>query len=113
VHRGGFLSTSEVGVAPYPKVYDMKAMTPEVMSFLQDKFGKLHVNSSEGGVGIDEVMTIISGGPGTWFFLLPDNVIGKLTLDHGGIGGQAWRMSYLGLVTHGGYLVYEYGLVVA
>ena len=24
-HRGGFLSTSEVGVAPYPKVYDMNA----------------------------------------------------------------------------------------
>ncbi len=62
-HRGGFLSTSEVGVAPYPKVYDMKAMTPEVMHYLQDKFGKLHVNSSDdGGVGIDEVMTIVSGG---------------------------------------------------
>lgn len=68
-HRGGFLSTSEVGVAPYPKVYDMKAMTPEVMHYLQDKFGKLHVNSSDDGVGIDEVMTIVSGGPWTWFFL--------------------------------------------
>ena len=112
-HRGGFLSTSEVGVAPYPKVYDMKAMTPEVMAFLQDKFGKLHVNSSEGGVGIDEVMTIVSGGPWTWFFLLPDNVIGKLTLGHVGIGGQAWRISYPGLVPHGGYLDSEYGLVVA
>ncbi|NQY89806.1 MAG: hypothetical protein HRT51_19105 [Colwellia sp.] len=112
-HRGGFLSTSEVGVAPYPKVYDMKAMTPEVMAFLQDKFGKLHVNSSEGGVGIDEVMTIVSGGPWTWFFLLPDNVIAKLTLGHVGIGGQAWRISYPGLVPHGGYLDSEYGLVVA
>jgi len=112
-HRGGFLSTSEVGVAPYPKVYDMKAMTPEVVAFLQDKFGKLHVNSSEDAVGIDEVMTIVSGGPWTWFFLLPDSVIGKLTLGHVGIEGQAWRISYPGLVPHGGYLDPEYGLVVA
>ena len=37
VHNGGFLSTSEVDVPPYPKVYDMKAMTPEVVEFLQVK----------------------------------------------------------------------------
>ncbi|AXN34853.1 hypothetical protein [Vibrio coralliilyticus] len=112
-HRGGFLSTSEVGVAPYPKVYDMKAMTPEVMHFLQEKFGKLHVNSSEDGVGIDEVMTIVSGGPWTWFFVLPDNVIGKLTLSHVSLDGDAWRISYPGLVPHGGFLDAPYGLVVA
>lgn len=112
-HRGGYLSTSEEGVAPYPKVYDMKAMTPEVMAFLQEKFGKLHVNSAENGVGIDEVMTIVSGGPWTWFFSLPDNVVGKLTLGHVGLDGQAWRISYPGLGPHGGYLDSEYGLVVA
>ncbi|WP_250655129.1 hypothetical protein [Alkalimarinus coralli] len=112
-HRGGFLSTSEVGVAPYPKVYDMQAMTPEVKAFLQDKFGKLHVNSADNGVGIDEVMTIVSGGSWTWFFLLEDNVIGKLTLGHVDVGGQAWRISYPGLVPHGGYLDADYGLVVA
>ncbi|MCG9733759.1 hypothetical protein [Pseudoalteromonas shioyasakiensis] len=112
-HRGGFLSTSEVGVAPYPKVYDMKAMTPEVMHFLQEKFGKLHVNSSDDGVGIDEVMTIVSGGPWTWFFVLPDNVIGKLTLGHVSLDGDAWRISYPGLVPHGGFLDTPYGLVVA
>lgn len=113
MHRGGYLSTSEVGVAPYPKVYDMKAMTPEVKSYLQEKFGKLHVNSSESGVGIDEVMTIVSGGPWTWFFTLPENVVGKLTLGHVGLNGQAWRISYPGLVGHGGYLDADYGLVVA
>lgn len=112
-HRGGYLSTSEEGVAPYPKVYDMKAMTPEVMAFLQEKFGKLHVNSAENGVGIDEVMTIVSGGPWTWFFSLPDNVVGKLTLGHVGLDGQAWRISYPGLGPHGGFLDSEYGLVVA
>ncbi|QZO14904.1 hypothetical protein [Pseudoalteromonas piscicida] len=113
MHRGGFLSTSEIGVAPYPKVYDMKAMSSEVKFYLQEKFGKLHVNSAENGVGIDEVMTIVSGGPWTWFFLLPDNVIGKLTLGQVSNHSNAWRISYPGLVPHGGFLDSEYGLVVA
>jgi len=39
----------------------MQAMTPEVKAFLQENFGKLHVNSSDNGMGIDEVMTIVSG----------------------------------------------------
>jgi hypothetical protein len=112
-HRGGFLSTSEIGVAPYPKVYDMKAMTPEVMHYLQYKFGKLHVNSSDDGVGIEEVMTIVSGGPWTWFFVLPDNVVGKLTLEHVSLNDDAWRISYPGLVPHGGFFDAPYGLVVA
>ncbi len=112
-NRGGFLSTSEVGIAPYPKVYDMKALTPEVTAYLQEKFGKLHVNSAENGTGIDEVMSIVSGGPWTWFFLLPNDVIGKLTLGYVGLGGLGWRISYPGLVPHGGYLDPEFGLVVA
>jgi len=111
--RGGFLSTSEKGVAPYPKVYDMKAMSLDVKYFLQEKFGKLHVNSAVNGVGIDEVMTIVSGGSWTWFFLLADNVVGKLTLGHVGLNDKAWRISYPGLVPHGGFLDSEYGLVVA
>ena len=112
-HRGGYLSTSEEGVAPYPKVYDMKTLTPEVTEYLQMKFGKLHVNSAENGVGIDEVMTIVSGGPWTWFFSLPDKVVGKLTLGYVGLDDEAWRISYPGLGAHGGYLDAEYGLVVA
>ena len=112
-HRGGFLSTSEIGVPPYPKVYDMRAMSAEVKAQLQGKFGKLHVNSADNGVGIDEVMTIVSGGPWTWFFLLPDDVVGKLTLGHVGLDGPGWRISYPGLGPHGGYLDAEYGLVVA
>lgn len=34
--NGGFLSTSEIGVPPYPKVYDMKALSPEVTVYLQE-----------------------------------------------------------------------------
>jgi len=112
-HRGGYLSTSEIDVPPYPKVYDMKAMTPEVKAYLQEKFGKLHVNSADNGMGIDEVMTLVSGGPWTWFFALPDNIVGKLTLGHVGLAGQAWRISYPGLGLHGAFLDSEYGLVVA
>ncbi len=112
-HRGGYLSTSEVGVAPYPKVYDMRSMTPEVVAWVQDKFGKLHVNSADNGVGIDEVMTIVSGGPWVWFFALPNDVVGKLTLGHVGLDGHAWRISYPGLGPHGAYLDPENGLVVA
>ncbi|WP_288740256.1 hypothetical protein [uncultured Rheinheimera sp.] len=111
--RGGFLSTSEKGVAPYPKVYDMKAMAPELVHYLQKKFGKLHVNSADNGVGIDEVMTIVSGGAWTWFFVLPDNTTAKLTLGYVPADGDAWRISYPGLVPHGGFFDAPYGLVVA
>jgi len=112
-HRGGYLSTSEVGVAPYPKIYDMNAMNTQVKHYLQKKFGKLHVNSSNAGVGIDEVMTIVSGGAWTWFFVLPNNVVAKLTLGYVDSVSKAWRISYPGLVPHGGYLDSDYGLVVA
>ncbi|NNE77758.1 MAG: hypothetical protein HKN31_11880 [Pricia sp.] len=111
--RGGHLSTKEENMTPYPKIYDMKTLSPEIVLFLQEKFGKLHVNSSDDGFGIDEVMTIVSGGPWTWFFELPDNVVGKLTLGHVGLNDLAWRLSYPGLVPHGGYFDAEYGLVVA
>lgn len=113
MHRGGYLQTSEIDVPPYPKVYDMKALDPATTVFLQRKFGKLHVNSSEAGVGIDEVMTIVSGGPYTWFFVFEDNVVGKLRLGKVHENGKAWRISYPGLVPHGGYFDASHGLVVA
>lgn len=113
VNRGGYLSTSEVGVAPYPKVYDMKSLDDKMTIFLQKKFGKLHVNSAEDGAGIDEVMTIVSGGPYTWFFAYPNGVVGKLILPRVNIGDKAWRISYPGLVPHGGFFDAKDGLVVA
>lgn len=113
VHRGGHLQTAEIDVPPYPKVYDMKALDPETTVFLQRKFGKLHVNSSESGIGIDEVMTIVSGGPYTWFFVFNDNVVGKLRFGRVPEDGKAWRISYPGLVPHGGYFDAPHGLVVA
>lgn len=58
-------------------------------------------------------MTIVSGGPYTWFFVMPDNIVGKLIFGHVGKSGHAWRISYPGLVPHGGFFDAEYGLVVA
>lgn len=113
MHRGGYLHTSELDVAPYPKVYDMKALDRATTAFLQRKFGKLHVNSSEAGVGIDEVMTIVSGGPYHWFFVLENNVVGKLRFGKVYEDAKAWRISYPGIVPHGGYFDAPHGLVVA
>lgn len=113
VPGGGHLQTSETGVPPYPKVYDMKALDEKTTAFLQEKFGKLHVNRSDAGVGIDEVMTIVSGGPYTWFFVFDGGVVGKLRFGSVSGRGKAWRISYPGLVPHGGFFDAWHGLVVA
>lgn len=113
VHRGGYLQTSEQGVPPYPKVSDMMAVDQEAMVDQQHKFGKLHVNSSEAGVGIDEVMTIVSGGPFTWFFVFEDGSVGKLRFGEIREHDDAWRISYPGLVPHGAFADAQNGLVVA
>ena len=113
VDGGGELSISEANVPPYPKVYDMKALDAPTVAFLMDKFGRLHVNSADSGEGIDEVMTIVSGGPYTWFFGLEDHTIAKVRFDEVRDGDPAWRISYPGLSLHGGYFDAAHGLVVA
>lgn len=110
---GGNLSTGEVGVAPYPKIYDMKAMSHQDHIYVQNKFGKLHVNSADNGEGVDEVMTLVSGGPWTWYFLLKDNVVAKLALSRVQPDGSAWRLSYPGLTPHGAYMDAEDGICIA
>lgn len=113
MHRGGFMSTAEYGGTPYPKVVDIKAISADDLPAFQARLGKLHSNSSEDGVGIDEVMTIVSGGSSVWFFKLSDNSVGKLTLGAVDLGGKAWRISYPGLGIHGTYLNSENGILIA
>jgi hypothetical protein len=113
ISGGGSLSTGEVGVAPYPKIYDMKAMSPQDHIYVQNKFGKLHVNSADSGEGVDEVMTLVSGGPWTWYFLLKDNVVAKLSLNHIQPNGPGWRLSYPGLTPHGAYMDAKDGICIA
>ncbi|MWL86882.1 hypothetical protein GA566_05490 [Cupriavidus sp. SW-Y-13] len=113
VARGGLLGTREGDTAPYPKVYDMKALTPEMQTWALNRYGRLHVNSSDAGPGIDEVMTVVSGGPFTWMFVLPDATVARLTVDRIGESGPAVRLTYPGMGTHAGYMDPKDGLIVA
>lgn len=113
VARGGHLGTAEGDTAPYPKVYDMQAMTPDVQAAVLNRYGRLHVNSSDAGPGIDEVMTVVSGGPFTWMFVLPDATVARLTVNRIAANGPAVRLSYPGMGTHAGYMDPKDGLIVA
>ena len=110
---GGALSTQEEEIPPYPKVYDMLAMSHTDKLWALDKFSKLHVNSAANGVGVDELMSLVSGGPWTWFFLLPGSVTSKLMIGDIGPGAAGWRLSYPGLGPHGAFLNSDHGIVVA
>jgi hypothetical protein len=113
MHRGGYLGTREGDTAPYPKVYDMKALTPDVHTWVLNRYGRLHVNSADNGVGIDEVMTVVSGGPFTWMFVLPDGVVARLTVEEIAESGPAIRLSYPGMGMHAGWMEPKQGLIVA
>ena len=110
---GGSMSSGEVGVQPYPKVYDLKSMGPQDRLNARNKFGRLHVNSTDDGVGVDEVMTLVAGGPWTWYFLLKDNVVVELQMSRVEPAGRGWRLSYPGLTPHGGHFHAEDGLCIA
>ncbi|MFG3757122.1 hypothetical protein ACGE32_32795, partial [Klebsiella pneumoniae] len=96
-----------------PKLFDMKAIPTDVMPVAQAKYGKFHVNTSDDGFGLDELMTVVSGGPWIWFFRLPDGEPVKLTVGPLRVGGRAVRVSYAGLVPHAAFLNAPDGLTVA
>lgn len=110
---GGSMTTSEEDVPPYPKVYDLSAMTAENRLSARNKFARLHVNSTDDMVGVDEVMTLPAGGPWTWYFQVEDNVAVELHMARVEPGAQAWRLSYPGLTPHGAYFHSEVGLCIA
>jgi hypothetical protein len=110
---GGSMTSGELGVPPYPKVYDLKAMQSQDRINARDKFARLHVNSTDDGVGVDEVMTPVAGGPWTWFFLLRDRAVVELQMSRVEPSGPGWRLSYPGLTPHGGHFHAEDGLCIA
>jgi hypothetical protein len=110
---GGSMRTGEVGVPPYPKIYDLRSMGPTDRFAARDKFARLHVNSTDDGVGVDEVMTLVAGGPWTWYFMLEDDVVVELHMSRVTTTGPGWRLSYPGLTPHGGHFHAEDGLCVA
>ncbi|AUG04126.1 hypothetical protein CXQ81_27095 [Pseudomonas sp. 09C 129] len=113
VHRGGFLGTREGDTAPYPKIYDMKTLTPDMRTWALNRYGRMHVNTSDDGAGIDEVMTVVSGGAFTWMFVLPDGVLARLTVMEINPEGPAVRLSYPGIGMHAGYMEPMQGIIVA
>ncbi len=109
---GGSMTSGEVGVAPYPKVYDLHAMGPKDRLGARNKFGPLHVNSTDDMVGVDEVMTLAAGGAWTWYFQVGDQAV-ELHMSRVNPGEPAWRLSYPGLTPHGAYFHSTEGLCIA
>lgn len=113
IHGGGSMTSGEATVPPYPKVYDLRAMQPQDRIDAREKFARLHVNSADDGTGVDEVMSLVAGGPWTWYFLLEDNTVAELQMSRVASSGPGWRLSYPGLTPHGGHFHAEDGLVIA
>lgn len=89
------------GVAPYPKIYDLMSMSPDDKLGARNTFAKVHVTFADGGVGVDEVMTLARGGPWTWYFQVKDQLAVKLEMGRVEPGARAWRLIYPGLTPHG------------
>lgn len=111
--QGGGVATEETGVGPYPKVYDLMALDERTRSAVLGKYGRMHVNSAEDGTDIDEVMTVVSGGPFRWGFTLKDGSIARFQIDKVGLQDKAVRISYHGLGMHAGLMDAKQGLLVA
>ncbi|MGL6383305.1 hypothetical protein ACSZMU_14130 [Aeromonas caviae] len=111
--QGGGVATEETGVGPYPKVYDLMALDERTRSAVLGKYGRMHVNSAEDGTDIDEVMTVVSGGPFRWGFTLKDGSIARFQIDKVGLEDKAVRISYHGLGMHAGLMDAKQGLLVA
>ncbi|MGV2846079.1 hypothetical protein ACE1OG_19635 [Aeromonas hydrophila] len=111
--QGGGVATEETGVGPYPKVYDLMALDERTRSAVLGKYGRMHVNSAEDGTDIDEVMTVVSGGPFRWGFTLQDGSIARFQIDKVGLEDKAVRVSYHGLGMHAGLMDAKQGLLVA
>ncbi|MDM6891150.1 hypothetical protein QUG40_21170 [Enterobacter cloacae] len=111
--KGGGVLTEETGFGPYPKVYDMKAMDEKTHKAVLEKYGRMHVNSADDGTDVDEVMTVVNGGPFRWGFTLKDGSIARFQVEKVGLNDKAVRVSYHGLGMHAGIMDPKQGLIVA
>lgn len=109
------LATSEEGVPPYPKIYDLGQSDDVVKAFLVNKFARLHFNFWQGGnmsgvdpdvlpMSVDERMVLLPRPdqddiPWYWFFYMGDGVVSKVSLEPGTDVGI--EMSYPGIWPHG------------
>ncbi|KAF7730137.1 hypothetical protein EC973_002745 [Apophysomyces ossiformis] len=111
--QGGGDLTEEKGTGPYPKVYDTLAWDQATRKAVLEKYGRFHVNSGDDGTDIDEVMTIVSGGPFRWGFTLQDGVTVRFQVENVGLDDPAVRVSYHGLGMHAGMMDAQQGVMVA
>ena len=112
IKGGGSLKTGEPDAEPYPKVYDLKAMSDADRLKARDKFGPLHVNATDAMLGVDEVMTLIAGGPWTWYFEVNGEPV-ELHMSKVYPGEKGWRLNYPGLTPHGAYFYADEGVAIA
>ncbi|MCU1788133.1 hypothetical protein CUU54_04560 [Pectobacterium polaris] len=111
--KGGGVLTEETGFGPYPKVYDMKALDEKTHKSVLEKYGRMHVNSADNGTDVDEVMTVVNGGPFRWGFTLKDGSIARFQVEKVSLNDKAVRVSYHGLGMHAGIMDAKQGLIVA
>ena len=111
--KGGGVLTEETGFGPYPKVYDMMSLDEKTHKAVLEKYGRMHVNSSDDGTDVDEVMTVVNGGPFRWGFTLNDGSIVRFQVEKVGLNDKAVRVSYHGLGMHAGIMDAKQGLIVA
>ncbi len=109
---GGSMTSGEVGVAPYPKIYDLKSMSHQDRLGARDKFGPLHINATDDMTGVDEVMTLAVGGAWTWYFQVGNQAV-ELHMSKVAPGEPAWRLNYPGTTPHGAYFHSTDGVVIA
>lgn len=113
MYRGGYLEITQKGMPPYPKIYDLKGMSPQMKHHALTRFSKLHNNVAEDGTPIDEVMTMVSGGPFTHFFAMDDGAVVRVDIAEIGPESDAIRLSYSGLNPHAALMSAEHGVIVA
>lgn len=110
---GGGVLTKAAGTDPYPQVFDMKALDKVTRKAVLEKYGRMHVNSADDGTDVDEVMTVVAGGPFRWAFTLNDGSIARFQVDKVDLNDKAVRVSYHGLGMHAGMMDAKHGLIVA
>jgi hypothetical protein len=78
--QGGGVATEETGVGPYPKVYDLMALDEAHPQRRARQIWPHARQPAEDGTDIDEVMTVVSGGPFRWGFTLEDGSIARFQM---------------------------------
>lgn len=94
------------------RVYDMKKLDDKSRKAVLEKYGRMHIDSSEDGVDIDEVVTIVNGGPFRWAFTLKDGSIALFQVEKVNLDDKAVRLSYHGLGMHAEIMDAKQGLII-